>query len=325
MPTSPTSPTSTPFPLNEADVPNLSDLTIKVPPLLDIGELHLGLLSPISQSTVDEAVLQMLQIEDSGDRILGLAKNKLPATNRKRKRDHPPAPNPHRFIDRETEVREYLETNPEGHWSDALSPEQLIACCPNATDDQVISGAFTFAGEDINGNPLCRRLTFVGSALKKLSLGEKILHGLDLPWGVDFSEFQKKAKERFPDEQSRFNFWKSCIDEVVQNQLTDEAKKSAKKDFRGIPWRLNAYVDALQVRGHFAPSRANGFKGGDECSILMHRDPPTPWTVTKRPPSPSSGEDEGDSWLFFSSSDEIASLRSVSQSPLPEGLRGAAF
>lgn len=76
MPTSPTSPTSTPFPLNEADVPNLSDLTIKVPPLLDIGELHLGLLSPISQSTVDEAVLQMLQIEDSGDRILGLAKNK---------------------------------------------------------------------------------------------------------------------------------------------------------------------------------------------------------------------------------------------------------
>jgi hypothetical protein len=144
MPTSPTSPTSTPFPLNEADVPNLSDLTIKVPPLLDIGELHLGLLSPISQSTVDEAVLQMLQIEDSGDRILGLAKNKLPATNRKRKRDHPPAPNPHRFIDRETEVREYLETNPEGHWSDALSPEQLIACCPNATDDQVISGAFTF-------------------------------------------------------------------------------------------------------------------------------------------------------------------------------------
>lgn len=248
-----------------------------------------------------------------------------PATNRKRKRDHPPAPNPHRFIDRETEVREYLETNPEGHWSDALSPEQLIACCPNATDDQVISGAFTFAGEDINGNPLCRRLTFVGSALKKLSLGEKILHGLDLPWGVDFSEFQKKAKERFPDEQSRFNFWKSCIDEVVQNQLTDEAKKSAKKDFRGIPWRLNAYVDALQVRGHFAPSRANGFKGGDECSILMHRDPPTPWTVTKRPPSPSSGEDEGDSWLFFSSSDEIASLWSVSQSPLPEGLRGAAF
>ena len=171
-----------------------------------------------------------------------------PATNRKRKRDHPPAPNPHRFIDRETEVREYLETNPEGHWSDALSPEQLIACCPNATDDQVISGAFTFAGEDINGNPLCRRLTFVGSALKKLSLGEKILHGLDLLWGVDFSEFQKKAKERFPDEQSRFNFWKSCIDEVVQNQLTDEAKKSAKKDFRGIPWRLNAYVDALLSR-----------------------------------------------------------------------------